>query len=115
MGLIEEIQNWYERQCDGEWEHHNGVSIESLDNPGWHLTVNLTGTKLAKDSFEVVSSNVPQDFIDQSMGKVAPPYLAASPTADDWFLCFVKNEKFEGSGSPHNLSAILKIFLNWAK
>jgi hypothetical protein len=28
------LQGWYATQCDGDWEHEYGVSIETLDNPG---------------------------------------------------------------------------------
>jgi len=33
--VMERIQDWYRRQCDGDWEHSYGVKIETLDNPGW--------------------------------------------------------------------------------
>ena len=115
MGILEDVQNWYKRQCDGNWEHHNGITIETLDNPGWQLAIDLTGTKVAEEPFELVCRNVPQNFIDQSMGKVAPPFVAANPTSDDWLLCFARDEKFIGAGSPQNLSAILETFLNWVK
>jgi hypothetical protein len=28
------LENWFTRQCDGDWEHGEGVVIESLDDPG---------------------------------------------------------------------------------
>jgi hypothetical protein len=37
-GLTDELawlEQWYQEQCDGDWEHHCGVTIETLDNPGW--------------------------------------------------------------------------------
>jgi hypothetical protein len=27
------LEQWYQQQCDDEWEHHYGVTIETLDNP----------------------------------------------------------------------------------
>jgi hypothetical protein len=39
MGLIEQIQGWYAAQCNGDWEHRYGVSIDTLDNPGWSVTL----------------------------------------------------------------------------
>ena len=32
--MLEWLMNWYESNCDGDWEHSYGVKIESLDNPG---------------------------------------------------------------------------------
>jgi hypothetical protein len=34
---ILEIERYYASKCDGNWEHHLGISIESTDNPGWIL------------------------------------------------------------------------------
>ncbi len=52
MGLVEQIQAWYAAQCDGGWEHQYGVSIETLDNPGWCVMVDLSGTSLENISFQ---------------------------------------------------------------
>ncbi len=40
------LQRWYLGQCDGEWEHGYGVSIDTIDNPGWRLRVELADTAL---------------------------------------------------------------------
>ena len=37
--LISEIENWFKQRCDGDWEHQGGISIETLDNPGWCVKV----------------------------------------------------------------------------
>ena len=36
---FEWLQQWYADHLDGEREHQNGVRIETLDNPGWSLSV----------------------------------------------------------------------------
>ncbi|MCK7627472.1 immunity 53 family protein [Streptomyces sp. RS10V-4] len=38
---------WYSRQCDGEWEHEYGIRIETLDNPGWSVEIDLDETALS--------------------------------------------------------------------
>lgn len=38
------LERWFSSNCDGDWEHQFGIRIESLDNPGWLATVDLTGT-----------------------------------------------------------------------
>lgn len=45
--LLEWLQDWYLQQCDGEWEHFYGVKIETLDNPGWYIEIDLNDTTLA--------------------------------------------------------------------
>ena len=47
------LQQWYAEQCNGDWEHEFGIKIETLDNPGWSLEIDLAktiyeGRKLSK-------------------------------------------------------------------
>lgn len=35
--LISMLEHWYSSKCDGDWEHTGGVSLTTLDNPGWLL------------------------------------------------------------------------------
>lgn len=46
------LQAWYASQCDGDWEHGEGVRIATLDNPGWELMVDLIGTALEGKNLE---------------------------------------------------------------
>jgi Immunity protein 53 len=94
MNVISELQEWYESQCDEEWEHQFGVSIGTLDNPGWTVTIDLEGTDLAEKDFQVIE--------DLSPGQ-------------DWIKCWVESGKFNGVGGPHKLEEILTIFLGWAQ
>jgi len=93
MDALQELQRWYQSQCDGEWEHAHGLTIGTLDNPGWSVEVDLTGTSLAG-----------QPFTD----------IQHLEHETDWIHCRVKDGKFEGHGGPFMLEEILKIFLAWA-
>jgi hypothetical protein len=42
--MIQGLQNWYLAKCDGDWEHEFGISIETLDNSGWMVTIDLSNT-----------------------------------------------------------------------
>jgi hypothetical protein len=46
MDIFKEIQNWYTSQCDGDWEHGSGIKIDTLDNPGWTVKINLEDTDI---------------------------------------------------------------------
>ena len=88
-----EIEAWFSEQCDSDWEHEFGVAIETLDNPGWTVTVDLEGTPLEDATFTAIH-DVSHDT--------------------DWLSCRVVNRRFEGSGGPSRLRAILTVFLDWA-
>ena len=46
------LQAWYMSNCDGDWEEGYGVSMETLDNPGWIVRLELPGTPLAGRTFD---------------------------------------------------------------
>ncbi len=86
MGLVEQIQAWYAAQCDGGWEHQYGVSIETLDNPGWCVMVDLSGTSLENISFQTYQEDKGEE---------------------DWIFC-----EISGRGDPFKLQTILEIFVS---
>jgi hypothetical protein len=86
---IEWLMAWYRSQCDGDWEHQNGVRIGTIDNPGWSLDVDLAETPHAGRS-------VPQKLIERS--------------EDDWIFAEVKDDVFRARGGPGNLSEMIKLF-----
>jgi len=90
---LTQLQRWYSAQCDGDWEHDLGVRIETLDNPGWMVKINLKDTLLEAVEF----SEVRQIEDDR-----------------EWLDCRVTDGEFRGAGGPHMLGAILEIFVRWA-
>ncbi|MBK1616374.1 rhodanese-related sulfurtransferase [Rubrivivax gelatinosus] len=94
MQELAHIQSWYASQCDGDWEHSYGLRIETLDNPGWHVTIDLHDTELAARSFSPV---------ERRAGEF------------DWVLCKVEAGQFVGAGGAGNLADLLAVFLSWAE
>ena len=93
MQTLARLQQWYESYCDGDWDHGYGVSITTLDNPGWRVTINLAGTALEDQPFVTINDLEPER---------------------DWIRCWVEANTFHGAGGPHKLADILEVFLNWA-
>ncbi len=96
--LLPRLQQWYARHCDGDWEHNRGIVIESCDNPGWWVRIDLRGTELADQTFIPIL-----DGDDDPM----------DPNGD-WLRCYVGDNCFNGAGDPSKLQAILSLFLEWA-
>ena len=100
MNSLQELQDWYLSQCNEDWEHTYGVSIKTLDNPGWSLEVELTDTDLDAKEFKEQSYGVGDD---------------AKSSEDNWIICKVKENKFIGYGGPRKLEENISVFLGWAK
>ncbi len=86
------LQQWYRAQCDGDWEHDYGIKIDTLDNPGWQLEIELAGTNLDGRTFDMQQIEV---------------------TEDDWVHYRVENNKFVAYGGPLNLGEMISHFLTW--
>jgi hypothetical protein len=88
--LLTRLQNWYLTNCDGVWEHSYGISIATLDNPGWLIKIDLTDTCLQELKFDKHVDN--GEF--------------------DWLSVNVNEKTFTASGDPSKLTSVLSIFLD---
>lgn len=87
------IQDGYLAQCNGDWEHTYGVHIDTTDNPGWLLIIDLTQTSLEQRPFSTVIHE----------------------HENEWFHCQRTETQFIAAGGPHMLTGLLSIFLRWAQ
>lgn len=88
--LLTRLQNWYKTNCNGDWEHSWGLSIGTIDNPGFTIRINLTDTSLENLEFERSIDN--GDF--------------------DWIFIKVKDKVYEAHSDPTKLTVALTIFLD---
>ncbi|KQO15414.1 immunity 53 family protein [Paenibacillus sp. Leaf72] len=93
MDILRWLQEWYSSQCDGEWEHESGIRITSIDNPGWHVAINLIGTTLEDKQVDLIQ---------------------IERTEEDWIYCKIEDGCFSGAGGPGNLEDVLRVFYLWA-
>ena len=89
--ILAKLENWYSAQCNGEWEHTYGIKVDTLDNPGWSVTIDLDKTQWAAKEF-------PKIFIENS--------------PNDWLRCWKDNRQFRGTGDPSKLRSLLSHFLD---
>lgn len=94
-GDFEWLQEWYAGRCDGDWEHAFGISIDTLDNPGWSLSIDLSGSALA--------------------GRGIVDRVAVDRTPTDWYSWEVREDKFLAAGGPKNLSELVRLFRHWVE
>lgn len=89
---LEWLETWYQQQCNGEWEHSQGVHLDTLEREGWQLTIDLQGTS---------AENMP------------PQKIALDSSGGDWIDCHLSSRRFQGAGDPRKLEQIIGIFRKW--
>lgn len=89
MEILDWISNWFSSECNGDWEHENQIKIETVSNPGWYITIDLTGTSLEELYIE-------NDTIEKS--------------DDDWYFFGIKDKQFKASGDLKKISFLLNTF-----
>jgi len=92
---LRRLQRWFQAQCDGDWEHGEGIAIETLDNPGWSLKVSLADTPLEHKAF----AELKRDYESET----------------EWLTCFLRDGKFMGACGPQKLEEMMEGFLTWAE
>lgn len=85
------LQRWYVGQCNGDWEHQYGVRIDTLDNPGWTVRVDLAGTVLEEATTD---------------------WSKVERSVHDWMMWRLADGRYEASCGPTNLNEAILAFLD---
>jgi Immunity protein 53 len=86
--IISWIENWYVSQCDSDWEHECGIKINTIDNPGWEIKI---------------------DIVNHSY-KVNIPWRRTEISDSDWYAFRIHDEYFEAIGDGQKLNFLLNLF-----
>lgn len=86
------LQAWYVAQCDDDWEHGYGISIHTIDNPGWAVVIDLDSTGLD-----------PQAYSRRQIHR----------SEDDWCVTWTEGGQFHAACGPTNLGEALHEFRGW--
>jgi len=95
MSVLEDLAAWFQAHCDGDWEHGEGITIESLDNPGWRLSIELADTELEHVAFTERKENLEHE--------------------SKWLRCWRDGTRFEAACGPTRLQDAIRVFLDWAR
>ncbi len=88
-GILVWFQHWYANQCNGDWEHGQGVKISSIDNPGWSVDINLEGT-IAED--------------------LTMEWKLIERMEEDWYGYSIQSSTYKAAGDPSKLFVLLEKF-----
>lgn len=75
MEILKWLTDWYKSNCDGDWEHSYGIRIDTLDNPGWFINIDLIDTKQDGKMISIKVENTDDDWYSiKSDGSVFEAY-----------------------------------------
>jgi hypothetical protein len=94
MDTVSRLCVWYELQCADDWHEDHGIRIDTLDNPGWSLKIDLKGTSLYDRDFQEIR---------------------IERTDHDWITARKNGDTFESFGGPKALDEMIQVFLIWAE
>ncbi|ARF56241.1 Imm53 family immunity protein [Streptomyces gilvosporeus] len=89
---------WYTDQCDGDWEHAYGIRIETLDNPGWSVELDLEETALH----------------GATLDRTETAESAESAERDSWIQAWSDGSVFHLRCGPADLGAAVERFRDFA-
>jgi Immunity protein 53 len=93
---LKNLIDWYTIQCDGLWEHTNGITIHSLDNPGFSINIDLLGTRFENNCYQSIDWESNTDL------------------GNEWISCYKTDEKiWVGACSPKQLERTIDLFIQW--
>lgn len=109
------IQRWYANLCDADWEHQYGISLTTIDNPGWSLRIDLDGTPWRCADFRETSFNFPPP-IDEVLGREFDRTADLGP----WYRAFIEPHEhvarcWTAYCDRESLSTIVGLFAQWAE
>jgi hypothetical protein len=95
------LSEWYIRNCNGDWEHEFGVTIDTLDNPGWKIKIDLVRTSMEDMPFDEIHVNVEPSNPEQGGGGLT-----------SWWICKVVEGAFVAYCGPRDLDKVMGYFEN---
>lgn len=97
------LSRWYLAQCDNDWEHSYGVKIDTLDNPGWSIKIDLANTQVEGRAFERVEHGEPSRDLEEWR------------RTGSWWVARVEGDFFKVACGPLDLSAAIGVFRRWVE
>jgi len=94
MDLLNWLTDWYASNCNRDWEHTYGISIGTLDNPGWSMIIDLIDTPLEGRQLTEISMN---------------------NSDNDWYKISSTGEQFMGYGDEKKLNILIGKFKDFAE
>lgn len=92
MEILKWLETWYSEHCDGDWEHSFGIKIDTIDNPGWSIEIDLNETEYADRQLD---------------------YKLKEISADNWYG--IKIEIYKAVCDPSKLESMLLEFKKWTE
>lgn len=100
LDILEWLTAWYVEQCESGKVSNCRISIRTVDNPGWSITISTKGLAVRKEDLEKIfnATGWPREII-----------------GTDWMDATIEGEFFRGHGGPEKLEMLLATFKSLVK
>lgn len=95
-----DLIEWFHSRCDDSWEHQHGIKLETLDNPGWMLTIDLLGTDLQGRAMPELREGITSED---------------HPVSPLWIQCWVSDNQFRGACDPSQIARLFQVFCQFRR
>ncbi|WP_298671923.1 immunity 53 family protein [uncultured Sphingomonas sp.] len=97
------LSRWYLAQCDSDWELSYGVKIDTIDNPGWSLKIDLADTQMQGRAFERAEHGEPSGDLEEWQ------------RTGSWWVARLEGDTFAVACGPLDLLAAIGVFRQWVE
>ncbi|MBL0319037.1 MAG: hypothetical protein IPP74_07090 [Alphaproteobacteria bacterium] len=103
---------WYQFNCFSKSEETTRIFIDTVDNPGWFITINLLGTTLEGVNIDTErqDNSIEEDVLYYFKDGQLTPVPSLIETKQDWFFYGIKNNFYNASGDSLKLEFLLLSF-----
>src|SRR5687768_11597382 len=105
MTDLDWLAAWFQRESSEAWLREHGVRLDSTENPGWWLRVDLAGTSLESRAHDGVLFYEGEPARDEAgqvvvVGKPGHSYTRCGAS---WFVCGIDERVFHAAGDAARL------------
>jgi hypothetical protein len=88
--------SWYESNCDGYWEHSYGINIQSTDDPGFSITIDLKETECEGAPSRIIEHDFLKRYEENPVKR--------------WYKIEVEQDKFVAYSSIASFDEVFRVF-----
>ncbi len=105
---VTNLINYYKKRCNGKWEHYHGIKIETIDNPGWMISVSVENAQECRLTF-LFKKHHSKYKASENARSYSYPLLYKRCYQSKWIEVIMRDNKVVGACDENSLVRLLCI------